>query len=187
MKYLLSLLVLLVLATPAFAQTNTNTVASTGVLEAAKQTVATNLNEVIIDMLRGVKVAGGEVYQASKTAIVKSVDFTMEQAPLVVKEFLVIRAVSSVRWLIVWGLVATGFFYLSHRAHGYFLKTREDSDDQALAWGANWILSIIACIILIMSLSLNGMNIAKITLAPRVYLIEYVVDTFNSNQVWQHR
>lgn len=187
MKYLFSLLVLFALVTPTFAQTNTNTAVSTGVLEAAKQTVATNLNEVIIDMLRGVKVASGEVYQASKTAIVKSVDFTMEQAPQVVKEFLVIRAVSSVRWLIVWALVATGLFYVAKCARKHSLASKNDSEEQAFAWGANWILSIIACIILIMSLSLNGMNIAKITLAPRVYLIEYVVDTFKSNQAWQHR
>lgn len=63
---------------------STNVTASVTSTNVAGGTVKTTINDAVIDILRGVKGASGEIYQASKTAITKAVDFTMEQAPLVV-------------------------------------------------------------------------------------------------------
>lgn len=186
-RFFLSLIIGAALAAPAFAQTKTN---QPTVLEQVKattqQTVATNLNEVIIDILRGVHTAGGEIYQASKTAITKSVDFTMEQAPLVVKEFLTWKAVQASIWIAVWGTVALCLFY----AGRCFKKAQQsdklpDSDyyhfDKSNAGLLKWLCRGAATATLIITLGINGMIIAKIAVAPRVYLIEYVVDAIQGH------
>ena len=58
----------------------------TNVVEVSTSTngVKATINDAVIDILHGAKTASGEIYQASKTAITKAVDFTIEQAPLVV-------------------------------------------------------------------------------------------------------
>jgi len=72
MKKLILALLVGVIAIPVFAQTNQTVLEQA--TATAKATISTNLNEVIVDILRGVKTAGSEVYQASKQAITKSVD-----------------------------------------------------------------------------------------------------------------
>jgi len=46
------------------------------------------VNSILIDVLKGVKDAGSEMYATSKVGLAKAVDFAMEQAPIVVQEFI---------------------------------------------------------------------------------------------------
>lgn len=180
MKKLYLLTLSLFTATSFLTAATTNQTALEKTTANLKQAVATNLNEVIVDILRGVRSASGEVYQASKTAIVKSVDFTMEQTPLVVQEFLKWKLTEAAIWFVVWCLVAGGAFFFAYRIKKYLEKGTAYTTDEWM--GLQWVLNIAACLILIVSIGVNGMTIAKISVAPRVYLIEYVVDTIKPNQ-----
>jgi hypothetical protein len=46
------------------------------------------VNSILIDVLKGVKDASSEMYATSKVGLAKAVDFAVEQAPIVVQEFL---------------------------------------------------------------------------------------------------
>ena len=174
-------------ALPTFAAETNKTVLEQVAQDVKVASGYTNLNEVIVDMLKGVKVASGEVYSASKTAITKSVDFTIEQTPLVVKEFLTWRMVSSCVWGVVWILVAGIFFLISYKLTLYMPKadTRSsygDPSEHNVVGFFKWITLVIGMVLIIISIATNGKTIAKIKVAPRVYLIEYVVDQINSTQ-----
>ena len=172
MKYIYLIFFSLALAASAYAAKPT-------VLEqaknTAKQTVSTNLNEAIVDILRGVKGAGGEIYAASKSAITKSIDFTMEQAPLVVKEFLHWKMAEAIIWMVSVIISAIVAFYFAHRIHKWALEYDED------LIMVSWFIRAIACATIIAAIGTNGMTITKIAVAPRVYLIEYVVDSIHGN------
>jgi hypothetical protein len=147
----------------------------------------TNLNEVVIGILQGVKSAGGEIYSASKTAIVQSVDFAKEQAPLVVKEFLHWKLAEAIIWLAIWSVPAFTLFWFARKC-----RIRAESDDvpahdrhttdKTDFTAGKWILRTIGLIILTISLGMNAMTITKIAIAPRVFLIDYVVSTIQDMQ-----
>lgn len=46
------------------------------------------INSVVIDILKGVKETGSEIYGVTKEGLIKAVDFAQEQVPLVIQEFL---------------------------------------------------------------------------------------------------
>ena len=172
---------------PVFAQSNSPTMLEQATAT-AKQAISTNLNEVIVDILRGVKTAGGEVYSSSKVAITRSIDFTMEQAPLVVKEFLLLQIAYAVRWFIVFSCVAGILIYLSKRFKKY-LATDPDLNegDKDACTLFKWALGIVASVIMIVNIGTNGMTVAKVIIAPRVFMIEYVVNTLQGNSPTQSR
>ena len=167
--------------------TSTVSAVSSAVNSPTGKTVATNINEAVIDILRGVKSAGGEIYSASKTAITKSVDFTMEQAPLVVSEFLRWRMAERIIYSIVWLIPAALLIYFARRCR---IRSEAadvpDNDshktDKGDYTGFKWLFRIVGAIIIMIVLATNGMTITKITVAPRVYLLEYVVDTIHNAQ-----
>ena len=138
-----------------------------GVLEVTGET---NLQAIVVDILRGAKNASGEIYQASKTAIGKSVDFAVEQSPLVVKEFLRWRMAKSIIH-IASAIIACGLilWYVQRLIN----SSAKDSDWDGMAIG--WAFKIMTMTVLILVLTANAMTITKICIAPRVYLIEYVV------------
>ena len=196
-----ALLALALVGTPLLAQTNTNKTAFAEAVATAKQTVAdaakgvkqaainttefveTNqpIHEAVLGILKGVKNAGGEIYDASKTAISKSVDFTMEQAPLVVKEFLHWSLAERVVWIAIWGTVAGFILFAGHVCNRQSKSEKVPDHDRCETdkgdyTGFKWAFRTIGLLILVISLGINGMVIAKIVVAPRVFLIEYVVD-----------
>lgn len=163
------------LALSALAQTNTSPASQTTL----EKVGGTNLQDVVVDILRGAKGAGSEDYAASKQAITKAVDFTMEQAPLVVKEFLRWQVARSIFLLLIWAGITTIPFYVSRR----ILKYRNDDSqshtqtDKEFLTCAKWAFGLIASLILFLNVGYNGMRITKVCVAPRVFLIEYVVDS----------
>jgi len=157
----------------------TNSPPSTnGIIAKTKATV----NDAVIGILNGVKIGSGEIYQASKTAITKAVDFTIEQAPLVVSEFLHWKMAEAIIYLVAWSIPSIILLFIA-RAFNKQSKSAEvpktdsyktDQNDYAIL---KWVFRGIALIGLMVVLVNYGMTITKIAVAPRVYLIEYVVAT----------
>ncbi len=164
---------------PAVASTNSPS--TNGIVATTKATI----NDAVIDILHGVKTGSGEIYQASKTAITKAVDFTVEQAPLVVSEFLHWKLAEAVIYLVAWSIPA---FILLAIARAFNLRSKSadvpkedryktDQNDYAIL---KWVFRAVALICLTFTLTSYGMVVTKILVAPRVYLIEYVVSTIHN-------
>ena len=87
-------------------------------------------------------------------------------------------------YIVGWAGVAGLIFYISKSISSHLKKYEENMFpvDAKIAFSIKWITRIISISIIILSIWINGMVIAKITIAPKVYLIEYVVDTINANR-----
>jgi len=147
----------------------------------------TNLNEVVIGILQGAKTAGGEIYNASKAAIIQSVDFAKEQTPLVVTEFLRWKMAEAILHLLLWSIPACALFWAARkcriRAKSDEVPARDRYTTDKNDLGAiKWVCRAVGLLVLTIALSVNGMTITKIAIAPRVYLIGYVVDTIQDMQ-----
>lgn len=159
----LAAMFLLLVAYGAFGQTN-----------AEAPPAATNLNQVMIEILSSGHAVGSEIYQASKSAIKKSVDFATEQAPDVVRQFLHWKLAEALIWLAMWVAMAALCFWLAYRLKAWAIKNPHDSDCGG-AVGGRWVLIVAGAGTLIISIGMQGIAIAQITIAPKVYIIEYVV------------
>ena len=155
-------------------------------------TLQATLNDVVIDILRGAKSAGSEVYQASKSAVVASVDFAKQQVPDVVEQFLKWKITERVVYIIGWLIVAFSLYLLSKKATAWTDKYRVEKLDELhhpykftdyeIGMVLKWASRVAAITIITINVWVNGMTISKIVIAPKVYLIEYVVDTINNNR-----
>jgi hypothetical protein len=168
--------------TPAATVAPTNTPPSTnGFVATTKATI----NDAVIDILHGVKAGSGEIYQASKTAITKAVDFTMEQAPIVVNEFLHWKMAEAIIYLVAWSIPAIILLCIARafnkRSNSADVpkedRYKTDQNDYAIL---KWIFRSVALVFLTLTLVNYGMTVVKIAVAPRVYLIEYVVSTVHN-------
>jgi len=166
-------------------KTNVISIINTSTNKPSTNSVSETLNDAVIGILNGVKGASGEIYQASKTAITKSIDFTMEQAPLVVREFLHWKISEAIIYMTLWSIPAFCLFYGARKLRLYALtdavpvsdRYHSDRSDYAII---EWILRGIAIIVLLCVVGSYGTTITKIAVAPRVYLIEYVVNTIHN-------
>jgi hypothetical protein len=182
-KYIILLLVSLSVSFGAAAQTNQ--------LEAVKAVAQTNLNQVLIEALSGVKDASGEIYQASKGAIRKSVDFVTEQAPDAVRQFLLWHMVSAIIWTVI-DCLFIAFFLFGASRWNKWAKTADTNcpsyalaSDQWCGYFWKWAFVGIAIMFLFMGVGSQSFVIAKIAVAPKVYIIEYVVDLAKGGQASQ--
>lgn len=189
----LSLIVSLFAVTASLAQTNTNHIVSTNaptvadVADAAKSAVSNtvqqvtqaSVNSVLIEMLSGVKTAGGEIYSASKEMIHNGVNFVSEQAPDVVKQFLMWKFWESGAWMIMWFAVIALLMYLRYRASKFSIEQKETDDLNSnfpIGWIVKWVSYILVGFVLVFPVRGHALNMVKIGVAPKVYIIEYVVD-----------
>lgn len=133
------------------------------------------INTILIDVLKGVKETGSELYAAGKAGVAQAVDFALQQAPLIVQEFLSWKmgeaifnciffsiAIIILLSIIVWAKKKT--------------KTLYFHDDAMVGYS----IIIIFCTFLTIGSTIpiknNIETIIKIKLAPRVYIIEYVTN-----------
>jgi len=137
----------------------------------------TNLNTVMIDILSGVRDAGKEVYGASKEAIRSSVNFAQEQAPLVVKEFLMWHMARAIMYIVAWLLVAIACYFTARWIRKNVIADNEFSE----GWIPCIILRVVALGVIIFGIGNQAMTVTKIAIAPKVYIIEYVVDTIQGD------
>ncbi len=126
------------------------------------------VNSVLIDILKGAKDAGSEIYGASKTGIVKAVEFAQEQSPMVVQEFLMWKFAQSVIWVIV-GVIALGVLsYLFKKCVDWF----PESEGVSIIPGSFFVLMIV--LVCCMTVVPNIEQMVKVKVAPRVFMIEWV-------------
>jgi uncharacterized membrane protein YraQ (UPF0718 family) len=130
------------------------------------------INAVLIDILKGAKDASSEIYGASKTGIVKAVEFAQEQSPMVVQEFLVWKFAQSVIWVIV-GVIAIG-------ALGFLIKkcvSRISKSDEGEIYFLPIAISVVVIVVIcFINIVPNIEQIVKVKVAPRVFMIEWVSD-----------
>lgn len=131
------------------------------------------INSVLVDILKGAKDASSEIYGASKTGIVKAVDFAQEQAPLVVQEFLQWKFAQATIWTVVSviGLVVLGYF--TKKCFDWIEDSGGASVMGVIFGGFFFALLVFAALIP------NVEQMVKVKIAPRVYLIEWVSDQVN--------
>ena len=131
------------------------------------------INTILLDVLKGAKEVGSEIYSAGKAGLIQAVDFAMQQAPLVVQEFLSWKMSEAIINLIFFGaafVIAFCFFvFLIKKANKYI------HSEAIVAIG----LGMVGTLVIMISLLFNFIKpdiqtIIKIKLAPRVYIIEYV-------------
>jgi len=109
--------------------------------------------------------------------IEKTGEFAIEQAPIVLQEFYNWHIANNLMWTLFWA----GMFFVpllirkvipktdDKDYYGYFLGKRVNDDDGATAWLisiALWLFSLIIFIEMFLDL-------VKVMVAPRIYLIEY--------------
>ena len=130
------------------------------------------VNTILIDVLKGVKETGSELYAAGKTGVAQAVDFALQQAPLVVQEFLSWKMSEAIINLIFLGtgalILFCFFIFLVKKANKYI------HSEAIVAIGFGMVGTLVAMIFLLINIKNDIQTIAKIKLAPRVYIIEYV-------------
>lgn len=130
------------------------------------------INAVLIDILKGAKDASSEIYGASKTGIVKAVEFAQEQSPMVVQEFLVWKFAQSVIWVIV-GVIAIGVLGFLIKKCASKISKSDEGEIYLLPIAISVVLSVVICFANIVP---NVEQIVKVKVAPRVFMIEWVSD-----------
>ena len=132
------------------------------------------INTILIDVLKGVKETGSELYAAGKAGVAQAVDFALQQAPLVVQEFLSWKMSEAIINLIFFGIGAVIILFCL-----VFLlkKAKKNIENDAIVpifFGT--LFTVITLIALLNNIKKDIQTIAKIKLAPRVYIIEYVTN-----------
>jgi hypothetical protein len=131
------------------------------------------VNTILIDVLKGVKETGSELYAAGKAGVAQAVDFALQQAPLVVQEFLSWKMSEAIINLIFFGtafvILFCFFIFLVKKANKYI------HSEAIVAIGLGMVGTLVAMISLLFNfIKPDIQTIIKIKLAPRVYIIEYV-------------
>ena len=177
-KLLLLFIFFTVLALSARAATDTAATPATNVQSVlgqvtatAKQTVTTNINQVMVEILSGVKDASGEMYHFSKQEIGQGYDYLKSQAPDTIKEFLLWQATKNIFYIVLWCSIAAVIFFFARK---FRLYGQKEEDTDALVF--MWILRIVACVMIFGAVASYGLNVAKVAVAPRVFIIQYVID-----------
>jgi hypothetical protein len=133
------------------------------------------VNSILIDVLKGVKDAGSEMYATSKVGLAKAVDFAVEQAPIVVQEFLSWKMGEAIFNVALYTIAAIVLFCITR----FFFKKIKDTNinypEEIVPLGLGFLFcSAVFCLIIFHQLKPNIETIIKIKLAPRVYILEYV-------------
>jgi len=130
------------------------------------------INTILLDVLKGVKETGSELYAAGKTGVAQAVDFAMQQAPLVVQEFLSWKMSEAIINLIFFGAASIiafcVFIFLIKKAKKYI------ASEAIVAIFFGTAATLIVLIASLVCIKKEIQTIVKVKLAPRVYIIEYV-------------
>ena len=130
------------------------------------------INTILIDVLKGVKETGSELYAAGKAGVAQAVDFALQQAPLVVQEFLSWKMSEAIINLIFFGV---GIVILLFCLVFLLKKAKKNIENDAIVpifFGT--LFTVITLIALLNNIKKDIQTVVKIKLAPRVYIIEYV-------------
>jgi hypothetical protein len=134
------------------------------------------VNSILIDVLKGVKDAGSEIYATSKVGLAKAVDFAVEQAPIVVQEFLSWKMGEAIFNVVLYTIVTIVLLCVVHILLKKIRSTdMNSSPEEIVPIALSFLFSLfVFCFITFFQLKPNIETIIKIKLAPRVYILEYV-------------
>jgi len=133
------------------------------------------INSILIDVLKGVKDAGSEMYATSKVGLAKAVDFAVEQAPIVVQEFLSWKMGEAIFNVILYTIATIILFCIARFLFKKIKNTKIDYPEEIVPISLAFMFSaVMLCLITFLHIKPNIETIIKIKLAPRVYILEYV-------------
>ena len=153
-----------------------------------KALVATNANQIMIEILTGVKSEGGKIYAGTKEALGQAYETVKKETPEVIREFMLWRIIHHGIWMSGIAVVAGFAFYWSRRFKklaaecppptdtGGYYNYYDDHGKQTFTV-LRYVLVCVTSVLLLFDTILNLYPMLKIYAAPRVYIIEYVVDT----------
>lgn len=137
------------------------------------------INSVLIDILKGAKDAGHEIYGASKTGIVKAVEFAQEQSPMVVQEFLMWKYAQGIIYTVIAVIGLGALLWIANWCRKYINKTIDgsESDGNEVLAGLGMVISLMASACVLFNVLVpNIEQMVKVKVAPRVFIIEWVSD-----------
>jgi hypothetical protein len=135
-------------------------------------------NSILLDILKGTRDAGHDIYAASKETIVKAVDFAQEQAPLVVQEFIKWKFCEALLQCVCSVFIMFVILYFLHKLNKHRIRgvLKNDPDQSFGSAVVMVIISFFMCILVIPSAYCSLESIIKIKVAPRIYLIDFVTN-----------
>lgn len=133
----------------------------------------TTVNDILIDILKGAKDAGSELYVAGKVGITHAVDFAIQQAPAVVQEFLSWKMGDAIFNCIFYSITVIILLSITIWAKKK-IQTLKFYDDTIIVFSFILLFSVVFAVGSMISIKNSIETIIKIKLAPRVYIIEYV-------------
>ena len=140
------------------------------------------VNTILLDMLKGAKEAGSEIYSAGKYSIVKAVDFAQEQAPLVVNEFVTWKFYEALTNFVLFMIPVIIALSIIIYAIRYFRSDKRKNEETSLALGMATIISIVLSSAIFGAKIVPSINtMVKAKVAPRVFVIEWVSDNIRNN------
>lgn len=128
----------------------------------------TNVQGAIVSILMGAKNVGGDIYDASKSAIAASVDMVKSQAPELVTEFLKWKFAEALTFVVMGAILLIAGLWMA-----YVGWRMDDADAGVLVFIFLGLLPILGGLIVI---GVNAMTVIQIWIAPKIYLIEYIVN-----------
>lgn len=161
MKYIYSIIVALFIVTTVNAQTNT----------IGGITSNTNVQDVIVSILTGVKSAGGEIYDVSKSAIASSIDMVKSQAPELVTEFLKWKFTEASIWCVFGIILVVIGIYGTYKGIKMAGTDYELLQPPVIMFGG-----VVPLTIGIIMFASHIFDVVQIYVAPKIYLIEYIVN-----------
>ena len=133
------------------------------------------VNSILIDVLKGVKDASSEMYATSKVGLAKAVDFAVEQAPIVVQEFLSWKMGEAIFNVVAYTIATIILFCIARFLFKKIKNTDINYPEEIVPLGLGLMFSaVMFCLITFLHIKPNIETIIKIKLAPRVYILEYV-------------
>jgi hypothetical protein len=125
-----------------------------------------------VEKVDSLKEQAYEMLSALISAATQAGDFIKDQIPLVIQELLAFNTVKYAVLVVVGAAVtAVGVFWIR-----YCLKKYEEADDEWSDWNFATIPGFVAAPIGVTILVVYVVSLLKITIAPRVWLIEYAAE-----------
>ena len=131
------------------------------------------INNALIEMLRGAKSVGAEIYDVSKAGVVKAIDFAMENATPLVNEFLTWHFTRSAALAVVLIIPSIVLFYIVYRLIKA-LRNSEVDFDFVPPFTFLTFLCLVPAILLFCGSFDYMMDCIQIKTAPRIYMIEWI-------------
>ena len=133
------------------------------------------VNSILIDVLKGAKDASAEMYATSKVGLAKAVDFAVEQAPIVVQEFLSWKMGEAIFNVVLYTIATIILFCIARFLFKKIKDTFINYPEEIVPLSLGLMFSAaMFCLITFLHIKPNIETIIKIKLAPRVYILEYV-------------